>query len=99
MATKPRSSFLGIVAVVLAGIALLFGGAGEQVKSLLGGPSTSSTQAIVEAAGFTTTGNNIAGCYQATATSSATQIKLVFAAAGATSTYAGTAYWQYGTCP
>lgn len=38
------------------------------------------------------------GCIQATATSSATRIKLVFATTGATSTFNGTAYWQYGTC-
>lgn len=39
------------------------------------------------------------GCIQATATSSATNIKLVFSPLGATSTFAGTAYWSYGTCP
>lgn len=39
------------------------------------------------------------GCIQATATSSATKVKLVFSTAGATSTFAGTTYWSYGTCP
>ena len=39
------------------------------------------------------------GCIQATATSSATKIKIVFSTLGATTTFAGTAYWNYGTCP
>lgn len=39
------------------------------------------------------------GCLQANATSSATKIKLVFSPLGATSTFSGTAYWSYGTCP
>jgi hypothetical protein len=39
------------------------------------------------------------GCMQMFATSSATAVKLVLSAAGATSTFKGTAYWTYGTCP
>jgi len=39
------------------------------------------------------------GCMQANATSSATKIKVVFSPLGATSTFSGTAYWSYGTCP
>ncbi len=39
------------------------------------------------------------GCLQANATSSATKIKVVFSPLGATSTFSGTAYWTYGTCP
>lgn len=38
------------------------------------------------------------GCIQTTATSTATPVKIVFSALGATSTFNGTAYWQYGSC-
>lgn len=41
---------------------------------------------------------NNAGCVQLTSTSSATQIVLNLSTKGATSTFAGTAYWSYGTC-
>jgi hypothetical protein len=40
-----------------------------------------------------------AGCMQLNATSSATNVKLVLSTKGATSTFSGTAYWSYGTCP
>lgn len=40
-----------------------------------------------------------AGCMQLNATSSATNVKLVLSNKGATSTFSGTAYWSYGTCP
>jgi hypothetical protein len=40
-----------------------------------------------------------AGCMQLNATSSATNVKLVLSTLGATSTFKGTAYWSYGTCP
>lgn len=40
-----------------------------------------------------------AGCLQLNATSSATNVKLVLSTLGATSTFKGTAYWTYGTCP
>ena len=40
-----------------------------------------------------------AGCMQLNATSSATSVKLVLSTKGATSTFSGTAYWSYGTCP
>lgn len=39
------------------------------------------------------------GCIGAFATSSATPVKLILSALGATSTFKGTAYWSYGTCP
>ncbi|TCU78857.1 hypothetical protein EDE08_101639 [Bradyrhizobium sp. R2.2-H] len=39
------------------------------------------------------------GCISAFATSSATPVKLVLSTLGATSTFKGTAYWSYGTCP
>lgn len=50
----------------------------------------------------TTTANLLSvgrgGCIQLTSTSSATQIKLQISTLGATSTFNGTAYWNYGTC-
>lgn len=39
------------------------------------------------------------GCVQGNATSTATPVKQVFSPLGATSTFAGTTYWVYGTCP
>lgn len=39
------------------------------------------------------------GCIQTNATSSATTIKLIPSITGATSTFSGTVYWAYGTCP
>ena len=39
------------------------------------------------------------GCQQITPTSTQTTAKIVLSTAGATSTFNGTAYWQYGTCP
>lgn len=39
------------------------------------------------------------GCVQAVATSSATPIALQFSTAGATSTFKGTVFWNYGLCP
>lgn len=38
------------------------------------------------------------GCINSIATSTATPIKLVLSALGATSTFNGTVYWQYGSC-
>lgn len=38
------------------------------------------------------------GCIQLNATSSATNVFLKLSPLGATSTFAGTAYWAYGTC-
>jgi len=39
------------------------------------------------------------GCIQLNATSTATNDKLVLSTLGATSTFAGTVYFNYGTCP
>lgn len=39
------------------------------------------------------------GCINAIATSSATPIRLNMEPKGATSTFSGTVYWSYGTCP
>ncbi|MCR4334089.1 MAG: hypothetical protein NUV60_03730 [Patescibacteria group bacterium] len=50
------------------------------------------------AAGTIATSTLTVGCINATATSSATQLHLIFSTTGATSTFAGTAYWGYGTC-
>lgn len=47
----------------------------------------------------TSTSTLAVGCIQANATSSATTVKLVLSTLGATSSFSGTAYWQYGTCP
>lgn len=56
-----------------------------------------SVSIAVPTTGTSTVGT--VGCLQANATSSATKIKVVFSPLGATSTFAGTAYWSYGTCP
>lgn len=72
--------------------------------------ATDTASTVFEAASSTTSGGGLAsllkvtrnGCIQLTATSSpsaATPIKLVLSGLGATSTFNGTAYWQFGTCP
>lgn len=65
--------------------------------TLPGGTSAGATLTVTNNA--TATSSLVVGCMQTTATSSATNIRLVFSTAGATSTFAGTAYWSYGTCP
>lgn len=47
----------------------------------------------------TATSTGAVGCVQTNATSSATNIKLIPSTTGATSTFSGTVYWAYGTCP
>jgi len=39
------------------------------------------------------------GCITTYATSSVTAVKQVFTTTGATSTFNGTVYWNYGVCP
>lgn len=58
---------------------------------------SSGNVAFANAAGTSTLSG--LGCMQMFATSSATAVKLVLSTAGATSTFKGTAYWTYGTCP
>jgi hypothetical protein len=63
------------------------------------GDGTAVTPALIVTNTANATSSISVGCIQATATSSATKVKIVFSALGATSTFAGTAYWSYGTCP
>lgn len=81
---NPSDNFLGLLA---DGYQSAFGIASTTTK---GGTATST-------ANLFSVRNT--GCIQLTSTSSATQIKLVLSITGATSTFNGTAYWQYGTCP
>ena len=71
-------------------------GSTQQMSIDSSGNVTAPTLTLSKSTGTSTVA---VGCMQATATSSATTIKLVFSPTGATSTFSGTAYWSYGTCP
>jgi hypothetical protein len=61
--------------------------------------ATTTTKNIDTGTSNTATSSILVGCIQTTATSTATPVKLEFVTTGATSTYAGTAFWGYGKCP
>jgi hypothetical protein len=106
---------LGVVAIIaLAGFAF-FAPAGQSLGGSMyeaipkwygnGLQVGTSQQFAVDSSGnlaitnTSATSTIAAGCMQLNATSSATSVKLVLSTAGATSTFSGTAYWSYGTCP
>lgn len=63
------------------------------------GDSTFSGGTVNITTANTATSTVVVGCIQSYATSTATALKQVFVTTGATSTYNGTVYWSYGTCP
>lgn len=99
---------LAVVAVLIAIVALFWnpapapsdlGGTTQGFEDARGGFKINGSFVLkAPATGMATTSATV-GCAQITPTSTATVAKLVLSTAGATSTFAGTAYWSYGTCP
>lgn len=105
---KIITAVIGVIAI--AALALAISG---PAKEIVGGSATNYDAITLDNGNLTISNGSIVvatpstgtstlatvGCLQANATSSATKIKVVFSTAGATSTFGGTAYWVYGTCP
>lgn len=91
------SLVLAAFAIILAGYSAFHAYETPMVGAINGGSTSFSNLVLQTDTGATSTLQ--VGCIQALASSSATTIKLVFSTLGATSTFPGTAYWQYGTCP
>lgn len=94
---------LSVVAIVIAALTLFgpshsFGNTTQSFWDAKLGYRINGTS-ILSQASVTATSSLSIGKIQTTATSSATVICLVPSTAGATSTFAGTVYWKYGTCP
>jgi hypothetical protein len=91
----PASQSLGGVNAYQAGIWQF----GNGIVAGLSGQLTVDSSGNIAITNPSATSTIAAGCLQLNATSSATSVKLVLSTAGATSTFKGTAYWTYGTCP
>jgi hypothetical protein len=104
-----------VAVIALAGFALLAPGAqslggvnayqagiwqfGNGIVAGLSGQLSIDSSGNLSITNTSATSTIAAGCLQLNATSSATNVKLVLSTKGATSTFSGTAYWSYGTCP
>lgn len=75
------------------------GGATRFPNSDLSAKSLATTNGNLTVVNLTATSTANAGNIQTTATSSATSICLVPSTLGATSSFNGTVYFKYGTCP
>jgi hypothetical protein len=91
----PGAQSLGGVNAYQAGIWQF----GNGIVAGLGGQLAVDSSGNLAITNPSATSTIAAGCMQLNATSSATSVKLVLATTGATSTFNGTAYWSYGTCP
>jgi hypothetical protein len=72
------------------------GGTTQGFENAVLGYKVNGTFVIQPVSGTTTAA---LGCVGITPTSTATRAKIVLSPLGATSTFSGTAYWSYGTCP
>lgn len=95
---------IAVIALLLSGVALT--GHAPKLGAATTGNVTNYTSLAIDNGNLTfavpTTGTSTIatlGCLEMYATSTATKVKLVFSPAGATSTFSGTAYFNYGTCP
>ena len=101
---KNLISWVALVGAVIALILSIGNAVGGNPTAKLSGVTnydalTLGTGPLVITTSNTATSTLSVGCVQTTATSTASPVKLTFTTLGATSTFPGTVYWAYGTCP